>query len=74
MLRPRCRLASQDGDTGRLRVLYSTSYVQAVSGMLYLEVLMLLVLCMIDSRNGERLVYSDICGWLDWPCTIGLIE
>jgi hypothetical protein len=33
----------------------STSYVQAVSGMLYLEVLVLLVQCMTDFKSGERL-------------------
>ena len=47
----------------------STSYVQAVSGMLYLEVLVLQVQYMTDSRNGERLVFSSKCGSMDWLCT-----
>ena len=46
-------------------MLYSTSYVQAVSGMLYREVLVLLVLYMIDSRSGGKQVYSGVCGWMD---------
>jgi putative transposase len=46
-------------------VLFSTSYVQAVSGMLYLEVLVLQVQYMTDSRNGERLVFSSECGSMD---------
>ena len=41
---------------------FSTSYVQAVSGMLYLEVLVLLVLYMTDSRSGGKQVYSNVCG------------
>ena len=24
---------------------------------------------MTDSRNGERLVFSSECGWMDWPLT-----
>ena len=51
-------------------MLFSTSYVQAVSGMLYLEVLVLQVQYMTDSRNGERLVFSSKCGSMDWLCTI----
>lgn len=46
-------------------MLFSTSYVQAVSGMLYLEVLVLQVQYMTDSRNGERLVFSSECGSMD---------
>ena len=51
-------------------MLFSTSYVQAVSGMLYLEVLVLQVQYMTDSRNGERLVFSSKCGSMDWRCMI----
>jgi hypothetical protein len=51
--------------TGRLWVLISTSYVQAVSGMLYLEVLVRQVLYMIDSRSGGKQVYSNVYGSMD---------
>ena len=51
-------------------MLFSTSYVQAVSGMLYLEALVLQVQYMTDSKNGERLVFSSKCGSMDWLCTI----
>ena len=37
-------------------------YVPAASGMLFQEVLELQVQYMIDSKNGGRLVYSDVCG------------
>jgi hypothetical protein len=51
--------------TERLWVLFSTSYVQAVSGMLYQEVLVLQVQYMIDSRSGGKQVYSNVCGSMD---------
>lgn len=51
-------------------MLFSTYYVQAVNGMLYLEVLVLQVQYMTDSRNGERLVFSSECGSMDWLSTI----
>jgi hypothetical protein len=37
-------------------------YVPAVSGMLFQEVLELQVQYMIDSKNGGRLAYSNVCG------------
>ena len=37
--------------------------------MLYLEVLVLQVRYMTDSKNGERLVFSSKCGSMDWLCT-----
>ena len=51
-------------------MLFSSSYVQAVSGMLYQEVLVLQVQYMTDFKNGEKLVFSSECGSMDWPCTI----
>jgi hypothetical protein len=46
----------------------------AVSGMLYLEVFVLLVLYMMDSRSGGKQVDSGVCGSTDCQYTIELIE
>ena len=62
------RLVVQEWMTERLWVLFSTSYVQAVSGMLYQEVLVLQVQYMIDSRSGGKQVYSNVCGSMDCQC------
>jgi hypothetical protein len=49
-------------------------YVPAVSGMLFQELLVLQVQCMIDSKNGELLVYSNVCGLMVYRYMIKRLE
>ena len=49
-------------------------YVQAVSGTLFQEVLVLQVQYMIDSKNGGSLVYSNVCGLMVYRYMIKRLE
>jgi hypothetical protein len=49
-------------------------YVPAVSGMLFQEVLELQVQSMIDSKNGGRLGYSNVCGLMVYLYMIKRLE
>jgi putative transposase len=49
-------------------------YVQVVNGRHYLEVLVLQVLYMIDSKSGGKKVYSNACGSMDYQYMIEVVE
>ena len=55
-------------------MLFSMSYVQVANGKRYLEVLVHQVLYMIDSRSGERLVFSSECGLMDYRYMMKIIQ